>query len=141
MAILNYTTKISASKSVGEISEILSKAKARKITYDNDEDGIPVSLTFSLIVQDHMLAFVMEANWRGVQKVLVNDGVRNEYRSKEQAVRVSWRILKDWVEAQIAVIEAGQASLAEVFLPYAVTKDGGTVKELLLSDKKLLLTQ
>ena len=47
----------------------------------------------------------------------------------EQAARVAWRILKDWVEAQMAVIDAGMATLPQVFLPYAQTDTGETVYE------------
>ncbi|MFN6559978.1 MAG: hypothetical protein RMY28_009240 [Nostoc sp. ChiSLP01] len=36
-------------------------------------------------------------------------------------------MLKDWVEAQMAVIEAGLATLPEVFLPYAILPSGQTV--------------
>jgi predicted HAD superfamily phosphohydrolase YqeG len=141
MAILNYTTKISAMKTVGEIGEILSSQKARKITFDNDADGNPVSITFCLMVGDNMFAFCLTANWQGVQKALIKENVKNEYRSKEQAIRVSWMIIKDWTEAQLAIIEAGQASLAEVFLPYAMNKDGVIMKDLLLKDKTLFLNQ
>jgi hypothetical protein len=141
MAILNYTTKISAMKTVGEIGEILSSQKARKITFDNDEEGNPISITFCLMVGENMIAFCLSANWQGVQKALIKENVKNECRSREQAVRVSWRIIKDWTEAQLAIIEAGQASMAEVFLPYAVKKDGTLVKDLLLKDKTLFLNQ
>jgi hypothetical protein len=34
--------------------------------------------------------------------------------------------VKDWVEAQLALVEAQQAQLAEVFLPYAVMRGGQT---------------
>ena len=36
----------------------------------------------------------------------------------EQACRVAWRIIKDWLEAQMALIQTQQADLAEIFLPY-----------------------
>lgn len=43
------------------------------------------------------------------------------------AQKVGWRILKDWVAAQMAIVEAGAAELAEVFLPYAMQRDGKTM--------------
>lgn len=49
--------------------------------------------------------------------------------TKEQALRVSWRILKDWIVAQMAIIQAKLASLTQVFLPYIVAKDGKTLFE------------
>ena len=65
--------------------------------------------------------------------------VPGSLKNKEQALRVSWRIIKEWVEAQMAIIEAGQAELSEVFLPYAVTKDGDTVYQKLKSGNDFLL--
>jgi len=38
----------------------------------------------------------------------------------EQAERTAWRIIKDWVEAQMAIVAAGQAVMEEVFLPYVI---------------------
>jgi hypothetical protein len=55
---------------------------------------------------------------------------RNVPRSKcteAQAKRVAWRIVKDWVAAQMAIVDAQLADVAEVFLPYAITRTGLTV--------------
>jgi hypothetical protein len=38
---------------------------------------------------------------------------------------VAWRIIKDWTEAQLALVQAGVAELAEVFLPYATHPQTG----------------
>jgi hypothetical protein len=56
-------------------------------------------------------------------------GSREQYERKirEQAEWVSWRILKDWVEAQMALVESGQAEAAQVFMPYATRQDGQTM--------------
>ena len=37
---------------------------------------------------------------------------------RQQAIRTSWRILKDWVEAQMALLETGMVTMDEIFLPY-----------------------
>ena len=57
----------------------------------------------------------------------------------EQAVKVSWRIIKDWIEAQMALVEAELAELAEVFLPYAITKDGNTLYSQIDTTKLLMI--
>lgn len=63
----------------------------------------------------------------------------SSYKTVEQAKRVSWRIVKDWVEAQLAIIESGQAEMGEVFMPYAVTISGETLFKRLSNEPKLLL--
>ena len=58
---------------------------------------------------------------------------------RAQAVRVAWRIVKDWVEAQMALVETQMVTTAEVFLPYAVMKDGRTLAQHAAADPKFLL--
>lgn len=59
--------------------------------------------------------------------------------TKEQAVRTAWRIVKDWVEAQMALVETRMVTTQQVFLTYAVMKDGRTLSEHVQSDPKFLL--
>ncbi|HEX8506914.1 MAG TPA: hypothetical protein VF630_16230 [Hymenobacter sp.] len=128
MAILNYTTKIAPSKTVGEIQGILAKAGCRKIVTDYDEQGEPSALTFMVPMQERPVYFALPCNREGVLKAMTRDRkVPRSACTPAQAQRVAWRIIKDWCEAQLAIIEAGQAQLAEVFLPYAVTADGHTL--------------
>lgn len=58
--------------------------------------------------------------------------------TEAQALRVGWRIVKDWVQAQMAIVESELAKMVQVFLPYAVTKQGNTLYEMIQSDTKLL---
>ena len=49
-------------------------------------------------------------------------------------MRTAWRITKDWVEAQMAIVETKMVTLPQVFLPYAVTQNGQTVYEKILEN-------
>jgi hypothetical protein len=49
--------------------------------------------------------------------------------------RVAWRIVKDWPEAQLAVIRAGLVDLEQVFLPYAQDAHGNTLYERMRSQR------
>ena len=42
---------------------------------------------------------------------------------------MAWRLVLRWLEAQLAMIRAGLASLDEVFLPYAQDQNGVTLYE------------
>jgi len=127
VAILNYTTKIDPIKTIGEIQKILVSHGARKIVSDYDDDGTPCGLTFQLIVRDQVTAYSLPANWKGVLRAMEKQKVAKSLQNKDQAVRVSWRIVKDWVEAQMAIVESELAGMAEVFLPYTVMKTGNTL--------------
>lgn len=128
MPILNYTTSINAIKTIGEITQDLVERGANKIVVDY-EDSLPVSLTFQLLHKDRPLLFNLPANIKGVNECLIRQGVPKKYQSKEQAVRTAWRIIKVWIEAQMAIIDAEIVTPAQVFLPYAITKNGKTLYE------------
>lgn len=142
MAILNYTTQIDAAKTVGEIMAILARHGAENVSihYSNARPGAPrqpIACTFHVAIDSIVVAFRLPVRWEGVGRAL-NREAPPRYRSDEQALRVAWRIVKDWVEAQMALIEAQQAELAEIFLPYAVTPSGETMYEQFKSRQLLL---
>ena len=135
MPILNYTTKIAASKTVGEIQEILAKHGACKIMIDY-ENKSPVAISFQIDTPYGMQAVRLPANVPGCLVAMRNDGVKSD---EAQAERVAWRICKDWIEAQMAFIEAQQAEMSQIFLPYIVSRDGSTVFDMFKS-KQLFLS-
>lgn len=127
MPILNYSTQIDSMKTIGEVQKVLVSHGAKKIITDFDDDGTPKALTFQLSVKDQVVAYSLPANWNGVLKAMEKQKVPKKFINKEQAIRISWRILKDWVEAQMAIVESELAGMAEVFLPYTVMKTGNTL--------------
>lgn len=139
MAILNYTTKINATKTIGEITECLVKHGATKIVSDY-EGETPVAVSFCLFIIDKPVFYSLPANYLGVLKAMEKDRkVPRNACTKDQAIRVSWRIIKDWVEAQMAIVEAQLADVQEVFLPYAITKHGNTLYNEIKQNTNFLL--
>lgn len=128
MAILNYTTKIDAYKTIGEIQQVLAKHGAKRIMIENNpENGQPVGLGFQVDWNSKEHSFMLPCNFQGVLHAMKKQKVPNALCNESQAIRVGWRIIKDWVEAQMALKEADIASLPEIFLPYIVTKTGQTL--------------
>lgn len=120
MPILNYTTTIKAEKTVAEIQAKLGKAGAQAVMVEYDTDGDIKALSFRLDYMGQMIMFHMPARIERIQKVLNKDPkVPRKLKNWHQANRVGWRIVKDWVEAQLALVECDQADIVEVFLPYA----------------------
>jgi len=126
MPILNYTTTIKSEKTVGEIQAILSKHGASSISVDYT-DGQPSAVTFLVEIRGRYINFRLPSNADGVLKALSRQRVQARYKTSEHAQRVAWRIVKDWVAAQMAIVEANVAHMKQVFLPYAVAPDGRTL--------------
>lgn len=138
MPLLNYTTSISADKTVAEIQSKLAKAGAWQILHEYQRGtGELIGLSFRIDTQFGPMAFRLPANIDAVVKILRDQRKRARYREEDraQATRVAWRILKDWVEAQLALIETGQVKLEQVFLAFAQDNKGRTVYDTLVSQK------
>jgi hypothetical protein len=141
MPILNYTTEIDAGRTVAEIQRKIARAGAASVRVDY-KNGQPVSILFLLMLGDRPLPFRLPADTESVYWILFrDDSLPRKYRSRAHAERVAWRIVKDWVEVQLALIESGQASLPQLFLPHAVQPDGRTLFEVVAADPHLLLGQ
>lgn len=122
-----------------EIQKCLVKHGATKIVADY-EGGIPISITFCIYMDNKLVGFSLPANYNGVLRAMQSDkNVPKRLLTKEQALKVSWRIVKDWIEAQMAIIDSQLADMAEVFLPYAITQGGNTLYKELKDSNNLLL--
>lgn len=148
MALLNYTTKIDADKTAAEIAKCLSMHGASAILTDYDPiESTVIGLSFKIKIQDQNISFRLPCDWKPVYEVMSRGkkflwGDRGEKQKSDlrlQAVRTSWRIVKDWVEAQMALVETNMVKTEQVFLPYAVGKDGRTLSEQILSNPAFLL--
>lgn len=128
MAILNYTTSISTEKTAAEIQKKLAVAGAQAIMCEYDEGAVMNAMSFRIMTPHGMIMFRLPANMDGVYNCIFRDSkVPRKLKTKEQAARVAWRILKDWIEAQLALVDAEMSQIAEVFLPYAQGSNGQTV--------------
>lgn len=141
MAILNYTTKIDADKTAGEIAKMLSKAGAQAVMTEFDpSEGYVKAMSFRINLNGNLISFKLPCEWEPILQILQDDKkVPRSQVTREQAVRVAWRIVKDWVEAQLALIQTQMVSTVEVFLPYAVTQDGKTLFEKMSQNPNFLL--
>jgi hypothetical protein len=129
MPLLNYTTTIDVHKTLGEIQKMLVSHGAKKIMTDYDDNGHIQSLCFSLITTDGEKVIKLPANVPAILQVLKNQkqvGKIKCHPDYEQAERVAWRIVKDWLEAQLAIIEAQMVQIEEIFLPYMLNNQGQT---------------
>ena len=139
MAIKNYSTSIDSYKTITEIQQLLAKKGAQQISIRNDTEGNPVSLSFMILWDNKPVAFMLPCNFEGIKRAMKNDRkVPRNQCTTEQALRVGWRIVKDWTSAQLAIVEAEACTMPQVFLPYAITNEGETMYEMVTRKKEML---
>jgi hypothetical protein len=136
MPLLNYTTTIGSHKTIGEISTLLAKAKVHAIMQEYDKDGNPSAISFRITTQFGVMTYLLPCEAERVYKVICRDEILPySQRSLAKARMIAWRIVKDWIEAQLAMIQCGLVDIEQVFLPYAQAPDGTTLYEKLKAEK------
>jgi hypothetical protein len=138
MPILNYTTTVAASRSIGQVQSLLVKGGARAIMSEYGDDGTATGISFAVETEFGQRAFTLPVNAEKVHAVLKRQRVQPRYATMEHAERVAWRILKDWLEAQLAIIQTEMVTLDQVMLPYMQGKDGRSVYELIVENQLAL---
>lgn len=134
MPILNYTTSIDPHRTVGEIQKMLAAAGARGVGIEYDQGGDPIAVAFQLNVSGP-LGYRLPCRTDKVLIVLQRQHkagkIERRYTTKEHAQRVAWRIVKDWLEAQLAIIQSEMVEVTEVFMPYQLMANNQTMYEVM----------
>lgn len=133
MGLLNYSTKIAADKTAAEIERILVAHGARAFIKEYGPDKEIIAFCFNVPMPRGELAYRLPVDADTTLKVLERQyqlrQIPRTYVNREQAVRIAWRIVKDWVEAQMAILETEMVKMEQIFLPYMVTPSGKTLYE------------
>lgn len=141
MSTLNYTTTVPVHQTLSEMQAMLAKHRAKAISTQYDDAGEPTGLTFVIATDFGDRTFALPVDVKVVHRLLVDldRGPRGlsskarkkqgSYSSPEHAARVAWRVMKDWLEAQLALIQYRMVSLDQVMLPYLRGDDGQTLYE------------
>lgn len=135
MPLLNYTTKVDAYTTLGAIQGQLVRHGAKKIMQDYDDEGQIAALSFLIDTPAGPRGIRLPANVDAVYTVLTRQKVKCD---REQAERVAWRIVKDWVEAQMAILESEMVQMDEIFLPYMINGQGQTLFQAYRSNQLML---
>lgn len=117
LKLISYTTNIKAEKSISEIEQLLAEFGANKIIKDYLSDGRVSGIAFQL----NGKGFKLPNNQEGVFNILFKNKssrINGTKEREERAYRVSWRILREWIHAQLSLIASGQAEPEQALLPY-----------------------
>ena len=120
-----YTTSIAATKTCAEMQEMLVRHGARRVGVEY-LDGYPCGLMFVLDTPLGERVFDLPVDIDRMHAMLLKLGrdgklgrlTRPTWSSKDHAARVAWRIMKDWLGAQLALIASNMVDLNQVMLPY-----------------------
>jgi hypothetical protein len=143
--IKNYTSGVPVDRTVSKIEMALVKGGATNIIKDY-KDNLLDAICFAVIMPDteKRIAVRLPANAKAVYETMRRQVKRprrgTEEKLKEQASRTAWKLMQDWVEVQMSLIEMQQVEFLQVFLPY-VWNGKTTVYNLLKAQGFRLLTE
>lgn len=137
MPIKNYKAKLGAGDYLGKIQHALVTHGASGVSMQYDGERRISSLQFTLELNGKPILFALPCEWRKFQQVLKEQRVPR-CNDDEYAYKVAWANLKDWVEAQMALYETQIVTMPQVFLPFAVAKNGKTLFEIAMNTPAML---
>lgn len=129
MAILNYTTTVESYKTIAEIENILVKHKATSILKNYEGQSVS-SMSFIIETSNGPVPIKMPVKVNSCYEILKKEkqaGNKSVKVTMEQAERVAWRILKDWLKAQMSLLDIEMVKMEEIFLPYIEIGTGQTI--------------
>lgn len=140
MFLKNYTSNVPVSDTIHRIEQVLLRCGVTAIAkeYSPVNPGKIMALIFTVDFGDGMgkVNIRLPADEKAAVDALFkdyagtdpisNDGKRvmSSYKKKvrsdfvQQGERTAWKIMQDWVEVQMSMIQMKQAELREVFLAY-----------------------
>lgn len=138
--IFCFTTEVAAAKSIGEICGLLARGRAAAIMQEFDGAGNVTAIGFRARTAFGEMMFRLPADVLAVQQVLKDQWKARKIERRYaidsmHARRVAWRILRHWVESQLALIEIGLVKIEQVFLPYAQNAQGQTLYEVMVEQR------
>jgi hypothetical protein len=148
--MLNYTTSIAAEKSTSEVLALLRGHGVSSVSTHYDDEGKVEGIAFTHKTVHGIREFYLSVDIDGVRAVLLAEDKAGKFKSmhvkagslttREHAERVAWRVIKDWLEAQLALIDIGAATLPQVFLPYLMVAPETTLYEAYVEREQGALT-
>lgn len=139
MFLKNYTSNVPVSQTIYRIEQVLIRCGVVGIMKEyTGTDGEIAAITFQIEAPTGKITIrlpadknkALDALWLdyadGDKLNAKGDALEGWYSRKkkrradfaEQAARTAWKIVQDWVEVQMSMIQMRQADTLQVFLPY-----------------------
>ena len=138
MFLKNYTSNVPVSETIHRIEKVLLRCGVTGIMKEYGLNQTVVAITFRIETPAGQRMIRLPADEDKAQEALWLDYVdgdrlnakgdaidswsnRKKKTKKDfadQAARTAWKIVQDWVEVQMSMIQLKQADVLQVFLPY-----------------------
>jgi hypothetical protein len=115
----NYTTEIPADRSISYIEKLLVDFGATNIMKEYGPAGKCEAISFLVAMDNMKLPFRLPGKvqcvfvWLKKRKPQTKDATL-----LQQAERITWKQMHEWVHLQLSLIELSQLEKLEAFLPY-----------------------
>lgn len=121
MSIKNAYVTSSMENILKDIQKTLVSHNAQKIMYEYD-NGKVVGLTFGIKVGENEIGVKLPTKVKECELIMIKQRVFDRTK-KDHSLRVAWANIRDWVSAQMAMIDLNMVKMEEVFLPYILDGD------------------
>jgi len=121
------------------IQKVLINHRAKQMMFDYDDDGKITALSFVMEYNGMRIPVRLPARLDGVAYLMYHQRYDQLPQAKQdQAYRTAWANIRDWVEAQLALVDTQMVKMEEVFLPYMINARGQTFFEVMERNQFLL---
>lgn len=142
MPLLNYTTKIPWERSYAEVKALLIAHGAKGFMERVDDHGYITDMVFSLSTPDGEIPIKIPIDVESTLKILIkqycNGEIGKQFTEPKRARNIAWRIIKDWLQAHIWLVETEMMKMEQILLPYMLVNKKQTLYEA-MRDKHFLL--
>ena len=124
------STKKDPEETISEIQKLFRKfnVPVRDILVNYDDDNEVEAVSFMLLINDQKIPYKLPADHRPIL-IMANERLLKYIRpgDEQQSRRVAWRQIFRWVESQLALVQTGQGTVDQIFLPYMMIDNNNTV--------------
>jgi hypothetical protein len=124
----NYASTSALPNIFNAIEKTLATHGAKQIIRDYNKQGRISAIAFVITTKKGELGIRLPARFDQVERIFQEQGFKYK---PEQPYRTAWATIRDWVDAQMALIDWEMVKPEEVFLPYAVHESGKTYFEVI----------
>ena len=127
-------SSVAADKSIGLIEKKLVENGATDNPKSYDPQGTLYSMQFRRLANGRFISYELPANIMGVYHYLNSQrkGRVTELQKKsdmEQAQRTAWKLIYEWVDMQMTMVNLQQMEFEQIFLPQMIVAgENGTGK-------------